>query len=283
MLDLLGEPHPAFELALPLARPIAGRRRPARPSSTATSASATSSSTSDGLAAVLDWELAHIGDPMEDLGWLCVKAWRFGWPRPVAGLGEYEELFDAYGEASGRPVDPDGRPLVGGAGHAEVGDHVHHAGQRPPHRRRPAATSWRRSAGGCARTSTTCSLLLDGSRSMSGPARRADRRASSSRPSGSGWSATSLPEADGRLRFHARVAVNVLAIVERELGVGGRPGGRPRRAAGRSWAWATTPSWPRQIRSGELDDRLDEVQAVVLGHGAGQAGRRQPPLPRTAP
>ncbi len=27
---------------------------------------------------MLDWELAHIGDPMEDLGWLCVKAWRFG-------------------------------------------------------------------------------------------------------------------------------------------------------------------------------------------------------------
>jgi len=61
----------------------------------------------DGLAAVLDWELAHVGDPMEDLGWLCVKAWRFGGRAPVAGLGEYGDLFDAYSEASGRAVDPE--------------------------------------------------------------------------------------------------------------------------------------------------------------------------------
>jgi aminoglycoside phosphotransferase (APT) family kinase protein len=54
-----------------------------------------------GLHAVLDWELAHLGDPMEDLGWLCVRAWRFGGALPVAGLGEYEELFDAYERESG--------------------------------------------------------------------------------------------------------------------------------------------------------------------------------------
>ena len=59
----------------------------------------------DGLRAVLDWELAHVGDPMEDLGWLCVRAWRFGSPRPVAGVGEYDELFDAYRDASGLDVD----------------------------------------------------------------------------------------------------------------------------------------------------------------------------------
>ncbi len=60
----------------------------------------------DGLRAVIDWELAHLGDPMEDLGWLCVKAWRFGGGPPVAGLGEYAELFAAYEEAGGGPVDP---------------------------------------------------------------------------------------------------------------------------------------------------------------------------------
>ena len=60
-----------------------------------------------GLAAILDWELAHVGDPMEDLGWLCVKAWRFGGDLPVAGLGAYDDLFAAYSDASGRPVDPD--------------------------------------------------------------------------------------------------------------------------------------------------------------------------------
>jgi len=61
----------------------------------------------DGLRAVIDWELAHLGDPMEDLGWLCVKAWRFGQRPPVAGLGEYDELFAAYAAASGAEVDAD--------------------------------------------------------------------------------------------------------------------------------------------------------------------------------
>ena len=59
----------------------------------------------DGLRAVIDWELAHLGDPMEDLGWLCVKAWRFGATPPVAGLGDYDELFAAYESAGGAPVD----------------------------------------------------------------------------------------------------------------------------------------------------------------------------------
>ena len=61
----------------------------------------------EGLRAVIDWELAHLGDPMEDLGWLCVRAWRFGGSAPVAGLGEYRQLFEAYEEAGGRAVDPE--------------------------------------------------------------------------------------------------------------------------------------------------------------------------------
>jgi aminoglycoside phosphotransferase (APT) family kinase protein len=58
-----------------------------------------------GLASVLDWELAHLGDPMEDLAWLCMRAWRFGGKHPVAGVGSYEELFAAYETASGTTVD----------------------------------------------------------------------------------------------------------------------------------------------------------------------------------
>jgi aminoglycoside phosphotransferase (APT) family kinase protein len=50
-----------------------------------------------GVVAVLDWELAHIGDPMEDLGWLCVNSWRFQQSgRPVGGFGSYDELFRGY-------------------------------------------------------------------------------------------------------------------------------------------------------------------------------------------
>lgn len=61
----------------------------------------------DGVRAVLDWELAHLGDPMEDLGWICVNSWRFGEiDRPVGGFGSREELFAGY-EAAGRRADPD--------------------------------------------------------------------------------------------------------------------------------------------------------------------------------
>jgi aminoglycoside phosphotransferase (APT) family kinase protein len=61
----------------------------------------------EGLRAVLDWELAHRGDPMEDIGWLCVRSWRFGADdRPVGGLGEREPFFAAYERAGGEPVDP---------------------------------------------------------------------------------------------------------------------------------------------------------------------------------
>jgi aminoglycoside phosphotransferase (APT) family kinase protein len=62
---------------------------------------------SDRVRAVLDWELAHLGDPMEDLGWICVNSWRFGEiDKPVGGFGTREELFAGY-EAAGRHADPD--------------------------------------------------------------------------------------------------------------------------------------------------------------------------------
>jgi len=56
-----------------------------------------------GLRAVLDWEMAHLGDPMEDLGWICVNAWRFGRiDLPVGGFGTREALFAGYVEAGGK-------------------------------------------------------------------------------------------------------------------------------------------------------------------------------------
>ena len=57
----------------------------------------------DGLRAVLDWELAHIGDPREDLGWICVNSWRFGNShKRVGGFGELDELLEAYHQAGGQ-------------------------------------------------------------------------------------------------------------------------------------------------------------------------------------
>jgi aminoglycoside phosphotransferase (APT) family kinase protein len=61
-----------------------------------------------GLEQVLDWEMAHLGDPLEDLGWLCMNAWRFGViGKPVGGFGRREDLYDAYARASGESVDPE--------------------------------------------------------------------------------------------------------------------------------------------------------------------------------
>lgn len=60
----------------------------------------------DGIRCVLDWEIGQSGDPMQDLGWVCVKTWRFGGKKPVGGFGTREDLFEAYEKASGQSVDP---------------------------------------------------------------------------------------------------------------------------------------------------------------------------------
>jgi aminoglycoside phosphotransferase (APT) family kinase protein len=58
----------------------------------------------EGVRAVLDWELAHGGNPIEDLGWLCCRAWRWGAPAPVGGMGEVDDLLAAYRGAGGADV-----------------------------------------------------------------------------------------------------------------------------------------------------------------------------------
>lgn len=60
----------------------------------------------DGVRAVLDWEIAHLGDPMEDLAYLCIPPWRFGeLDRPAGGFGSREQLFEGYESATGVRVD----------------------------------------------------------------------------------------------------------------------------------------------------------------------------------
>ena len=55
----------------------------------------------DGLVAVLDWELAHLGDPVQDLGYICANVWRFGSPKPVGGFGDYADLLAGYESVTG--------------------------------------------------------------------------------------------------------------------------------------------------------------------------------------
>jgi aminoglycoside phosphotransferase (APT) family kinase protein len=104
LLLTLGEPHPALEFALrrlSRARPPAGR--PVVVHGDFRNGNLIVGP--DGVRAVLDWELAHLGDPLEDLGWLCAKAWRFGAPLPVGGFGGYDDLIAAYERAGGVTVD----------------------------------------------------------------------------------------------------------------------------------------------------------------------------------
>jgi aminoglycoside phosphotransferase (APT) family kinase protein len=102
--DVAG-PHPAFELAV---RWLEANRRPAGPPTVVHGDFRNGNLVvgADGLRAVLDWELAHVGDALEDLGWLCVRAWRFGAAAPVGGFGDRRQLYEAYGAARGIDVDP---------------------------------------------------------------------------------------------------------------------------------------------------------------------------------
>ncbi|OAK62008.1 hypothetical protein A3K87_19140 [Variovorax paradoxus] len=61
---------------------------------------------SEGIRCVLDWEIARVGDPMQDLGVLGMRTWRFGGAGEAGGFGAREDLYAAYERASGRPVDP---------------------------------------------------------------------------------------------------------------------------------------------------------------------------------
>lgn len=61
----------------------------------------------NGVVSILDWELAHVGDPIEDLGWFCGRTWRFGNDAlPAGGVGTREALCEAYEAAGGEAVDP---------------------------------------------------------------------------------------------------------------------------------------------------------------------------------
>jgi aminoglycoside phosphotransferase (APT) family kinase protein len=75
----------------------------------------------DGVRAVLDWELAHFGDPMEDLGWVCVNSWRFGEiDKPVGGFGTRGTVCRLRGRPPRRSVASNS----GSDGHVALGHHV---------------------------------------------------------------------------------------------------------------------------------------------------------------
>lgn len=103
------EPHPVFELTFRWLRahPVITQPAPPRRLVHGDFRVGNVLFGPDGLRVVLDWELAHIGDPMEDMGFICVRSWRFGGPKPVGGIGDRDEFFSAYEDAGGGRVDPE--------------------------------------------------------------------------------------------------------------------------------------------------------------------------------
>ena len=107
-LDEIGEPLPAVELGLRWLR--ANAPEPAEPRLVHGDFRLGNFIVDeDGLAAVIDWELAHLGDPAEDIGWLCIRSWRFGSDdQPVAGVGEPRRVRSRpTRQPAGEPLDRD--------------------------------------------------------------------------------------------------------------------------------------------------------------------------------
>ena len=57
----------------------------------------------NGIIAILDWEMAHLGDPTEDLGWTSMTFW--GRDELAGGLMEREAFFRLYEQKTGHRVD----------------------------------------------------------------------------------------------------------------------------------------------------------------------------------
>lgn len=230
VLDEFGDPHPTFELAFRWL----DQHRPEGSGESVVHGDFRLGNLmvgADGLRAVVDWELAHLGDPMEDLGWLCVRAWRFGGPEPVGGLGSYRELFDAYEQASGLPVDPEVVRWWEVLGTLKWG--IMCIMQARAH-----LDGWSRSMELAAIGRRVCEnehdlLLLLAPEALAAAAARPERAGAvdaglHGRPTVTElveavreWVAGDVREATGgRVGFHSRVAENVLGMVERELALG---------------------------------------------------------------
>ena len=179
----------------------------------------------DGITAVLDWELAHLGDPVRDLGWLCTHSWRFGRDElAVGGFGHIDDLLAGYAAAGGRDIAPEHLRFwqVFGSFWWAVGclymaDQFRHGPDRSVER--PAI----------GRRSSECqadcvNLLIPGPVTLVAAGDEADsalpRRDELLDSVAAFLREDAAAATHGRTRFFTRVAANSLAIVKRDLALG---------------------------------------------------------------
>ncbi len=279
VIDMLGEPHPAFELGL---RWLSEHVADLPPMPTALVHGDFRNGNfivgPEGLRAVLDWELAHLGDPIEDLGWLCVKSWRFGNIDQLAGgFGSVEAFLESYEAASGQAVAREhlhfwevfGTLKWGVICEMQASSHLQglvRSVELAALGRRIAEMEW-----------DILDLLDPAGASVPAPSAPPSEPIATmhDRPTAAElvesvreYLEKDVMPGEGRVAFHARVASKVLAMVERELAIGGEQyRSEATRLAGLLGHDGTvrelTVELARRIRAGELDDIEEQVFAVV--------------------
>ncbi len=230
-----------------------------------------------GLSAVIDWELAHVGDPMEDLGWLCVRAWRFGGAGPVAGVGDYGPLFEGYAAASGRSVDPEVVRWWETLGTLKWG--IMCGSQVTTHRNDVVRSVELAAIGRRIAEQEFDVLGLIGTEPLEMPE---DQHVVETPVRTGETSVAELVEAvreflagdvmsatEGRVSFHARVAANALSIVERDLVRGPTLEQADREMFARFGA-ASRRELAQRIRSGELDAQAAELRSALHESAVGK-------------
>ena len=225
-----------------------------------------------GLTGVLDWELTHRGDPRQDLGWLCTKAWRFGSPKPVGGFGSREDLMAGYAAGGGTPPDEQTQRWWELYGTVRWGLLCRRQAERYLAEGEPSieyAVLGRRVceqewdillALGHARPVTVPDPLDELGQN---PVRPHDR------PYGPellravrGFLATETTGADARMRFLTRVADNALKIAGREARLGARHE-RDHQARLAALGVTDDAGLCAAIRDGSLDHRFEDVTQAV--------------------
>ncbi|MFI0350820.1 phosphotransferase family protein [Actinomadura sp. 9N407] len=225
-----------------------------------------------GVRGVLDWELAHAGDPAEDLGWLCVKAWRFGSPQPAGGFGTREALLDGYAAAGGTPPTPEDLHWWEVYGTLRWTILCRHQAERHFDGSDPSieyAVLGRKVceqehdlllALGLTEPVTVADPLDD--RGPGGPSAPHDRPGAAALIDAVGAFLNEAEQPDECLRFHARVAASALRIARRELLLGDAHWVAHRERL-RALGCADDAELATGIRTGRFDARMDEVVGTV--------------------
>ncbi|TDD79875.1 phosphotransferase family protein [Actinomadura darangshiensis] len=224
-----------------------------------------------GVTGVLDWELAHLGDPAEDLGWLCTKAWRFGSPHPVGGFGPREDLLAGYAGAGGTAPTPSELHWWEVYGTLRWTILCRHQAERYLSGADPSIEYAVLGRKVCEQEhDLLLALGLTGPATVRDPLETAETPDTSphDRPDAHtlidavGAFLAEAEQPDDRLRFHARVAASALRIARRELLLG-----EAHKAAHesrlKSLGCETDTELATAIREGTLDGRTDEVVAAV--------------------